>query len=201
MKSPREDPGFAVHPVHGAAAQFRLVQQVLRRVPGREYAIDVGAHIGTWTLPLAAQFKQVLAIEPVEANRACLVANLDGLENVTVLDVAVGARPGQGAMRKLDDNSGTYHLEAGDETAVLRLDGLCPWTRVDFLKLDIEGMEGWALSGAREILTEFRPAVFFEDNGVGQRYYGESWLDPKTVLAQHGYQYVMRVAKNELWIH
>jgi FkbM family methyltransferase len=197
--SPAEDPGFAASPLHGVAVQSRLAKQVLAYVKSRGLALDVGAHIGTWTIPLAARFKQVIAFEPVAANRACLEANVEGLDNVTVLPVAVGGYNGTGTMMRPGDNSGTYCLLHGTDVLVATLD-VVVHSPVDFIKIDVEGLEGAVLAGGERLLRESRPAVFFEDNGLGERHYGPDWVDPKSILRRNGYMLKVRLAKNELWL-
>lgn len=199
LKAPQSDPRFAEHPVHGAAVQRRLLQQVLAHVKGRGLALDVGAHIGTWTVPLAERFRDVIAFEPVEANRVCLEANVAGRANVVVLPVAVGAQAGTGSMAFPGANSGTYYLERGADVLVVALDTVVH-SPVDFIKIDVEGLEGAVLTGAEHLLRTSHPAVFFEDNGLGAVHYGPGWVDPKTVLRRNGYRLVVRLAKNELWL-
>lgn len=198
MLNPASDPAFSQSQVHGAAVQRRLLQQVLVRVKGRGLALDVGAHIGTWTVPLADRFRDVIAFEPVAANRVCLEANVSRLTNVVVLPVAVGARAGAGSMTLPGTNSGTYCLMQGEDVLVVTLDSVVHGP-VDFIKIDVEGLEGAVLAGAEQILRTSHPAVFFEDNGLGEVHYGPDWTDPKSVLRSHGYQPRVRLAKNELW--
>lgn len=201
MRCPASDPGFATNPIHGAAAQLILIKQVLRHVKGRGLALDIGAHIGTWTIPLAGQFRYVVALEPQPENYACLLDNLEGIDNVAVVQAAAGASEAHASLA-VTENSGTYFLTKGEGVQVVRLDDIAlPGTApVDFIKLDVEGMEGAALQGATGLLTEYKPAVFFEDNGLGAQHYGPDWIDPKTVLQQHGYYHRGRMAKNELWL-
>ena len=199
MLSPATDPRFADSPLHGAAVQARLAKQVLSHVKGRGLALDIGAHIGTWTVPLAARFKQVIAFEPVAANRACLEANVEGLDNVVVMPTAIGGYNGTGTMVLPGDNSGTYCLHHGTDVLVATLDVVI-FSPVDFIKLDVEGQEGAVLIGAEKILRDSHPAVFFEDNGLGEKHYGPSWIDPKPILQRHGYAMKVRLAKNELWL-
>jgi len=40
--------------------------------PGRRTAVDIGAHVGTWTKVMAEHFDSVVAIEPVWENFECL---------------------------------------------------------------------------------------------------------------------------------
>ena len=199
MLNPASDPAFSQSQVHGAAVQRRLLQQVLVRVKGRGLALDVGAHIGTWTVPLADRFRDVIAFEPVAANRACLEANVSRLTNVVVLPVAVGAQAGTGSMALPGTNSGTYCLMHGSDVLVVALDTVVH-SPVDFIKIDVEGLEGAVLAGAEQILRTSHPAVFFEDNGLGEVHYGPDWTDPKAILRRNGYRVAVRLAKNELWL-
>lgn len=202
MKAPQSDPWFAEHPVHGSQAQARLIRSVLQRVPvsRRFQAIDVGAHIGVWTVPLAGVFRYVTAFEPVASNFECLEVNTRGLKNVSLRPVALGNETRRVSMAQIGDNSGTYCALRGDDVGMMTLDVLmADRVSVDFIKLDVEGMEGAVLEGARQVLDEWRPWVFFEDNGLGTIHYGPDWIDPKSILRGLGYHPVVRLAKNELW--
>jgi hypothetical protein len=54
--------------------------------------------------------------------------------------------------------------------------------------------------GAVETLRLSRPVVVFEDNGVGTKYFGKAWTDPKLLLASEGYVRAKRVNRDEVWI-
>ena len=133
------------------------------------------------------------------ANRECLEANVAGVKNVIVLPLALSDRSGVGSMARPGDNSGTYYLTHGADVLVAALD-IVVHTPVDFIKIDVEGMEGRVLLGAERILRRYRPAVFFEDNGLGAVHYGPDWVDPKSILQRNGYRPAVRLAKNELWL-
>lgn len=200
MRCPETDLGFAENPIHGAVAQQRLMRAVLALIPSRERrgALDIGAHIGTWTLPLAARFSFVDAFEPSTHNYDCLYKNVGHLTNVTLHPSAAGSQHGTGVIRNLGDNSGCGFVMPGNDFLVVPIDDF-EFLDIDFIKLDIEGYEGHALAGARRLLDRCKPAVFFEDNGTGLTYYGSTWIDPKAILSDSGYQRVARIGKNELW--
>jgi len=199
MKSPARDPHFATNSVHGYWAQEPLIKRVLSFVPQRRAAVDVGAHIGVWTQMLAAQFKQVYAFEPVAENFECLRANVDQ-PNVHLHAVALGAGCGFCDLTlPTGGNSGTWRTKHRvGETLVVPLDahGLLD---VDLIKIDTEGTEGEVLQGARELLERCHPHVFFEDNGLGQKYFGKDWANPRSVLEEFAYVRIARLQKNELW--
>ena len=149
--------------------------------------LDVGGNIGFFSTLLsryAGPSGRVLAFEPEPANLGLLRENLarNGCANVTVipcaagleagtavfsLDAATGAtgRLGVGATAgELAVGTGTVHLI---ETAVETIDGVADRLEAapDVIKLDIEGGELQALTGALETLRRHRPIVVSELTG------------------------------------
>lgn len=202
MKQPANDPNFAEHPIHGTKGQHEFFTAVLRHVRQRRTAIDAGAHIGIWTLLLSTQFKEVYAFEPVRENFECLKENTKDRANVACFQVALGAHEGTvGLTVGEGENSGTWHVHPNGKTRLVTLDkfGSGIIENVDLLKVDVEGFEGFVVSGALEVIARDKPVVVFEDNGLGPRYYETDWLDPKEVLESIGYRRLSRIRKDEVW--
>ena len=130
----------------------------LRARPGFVF-VDVGANAGgysLWMYSVLGDDVTIVAIEPDPEIVAGLEANVswNACENVRVVRAAVGASEGEGTLFVRSRNLGESSLERPDvpdsaivrtETvavrplaALLRAEGL---TRVDALKIDIEGME------------------------------------------------------------
>lgn len=182
-----------------------LYQQVafdaaLRRVPKarRQLAVDVGAHVGTWTVRLARLFDEVVAIEADPSNHDCLRRNLADRQigNVELVRAAAGAVEGVGHVRRVcPTNSGDCAVDPGpgDGTApavgIVRLDDLlAPRPAVDFLKLDLQGGELSALQGAQATLARHQPVViceFWKDLGPDP--------DVLALMAAHGLHPVERI--------
>src|SRR5262245_49887087 len=145
--------------------RFVLERQLVRRLvqPGM-HAVDVGANIGYYLLLLARAVGpdgKVSCFEPDPENLVELERNvrLNGLANVRIHPAAVGAE------------NRTVELQGGINSAIAPGGELCvplvsldsAVTRpVDFLKIDVEGYEGYVLAGARQILTQDRPNLFLE---------------------------------------
>ncbi len=140
--------------------------------PG-EVVVDVGAHIGLYTLLAAKAGASVLAIEPDPENRALLEANVERnrLRDVQVVPVAVSDRSGMVALRRPGGpNRGTTSLVLPAEGVLVassrdvqvrrepldRIVGQCGLDRVDWLKVDVEGHEIAALEGGRDTLRRTR---------------------------------------------
>jgi len=141
--------------------------------------VDVGAHEGLLTLPLAAlEGARILAFEPLEEARAALGRAARALENVTVRAEALGDAPGHVALSLplLDgapqwqwaSTAKSYAAHEGGRVAVHRrtvpvlpLDAL-GLADVTAMKIDAEGAEYPVLRGARATLSRCRPVLTLE---------------------------------------
>jgi FkbM family methyltransferase len=127
-----------------------------------ETVVDVGAHIGAFTVYAAQMAGRVFAFEPTEENFAHLTANIESnaLKNVTAIRAAVSGSSGTRQMFILEgDHMGSlYPLEHGDRQTTVESTTLeCFFAehgidRVHFLKLDCEGSEFDILLNAPDTL-------------------------------------------------
>jgi len=123
----------------------RIVEQLLK--PGMTF-IDVGAHVGQYTLLAAAlvgKAGQVHSFEPDPRTFALLKHNVsvNHLRNVRINNRAIGveaASPGPLAVQSLDDYVRDQRIG-----------------HVDLIKIDIDGGELDALRGARGLLSSANP--------------------------------------------
>jgi len=143
--------------------------------------LDVGAHVGRWSLRLAAKAQRVIAVEANPATAAALRYHLaiNEVGNVTVLELAAWDEPAQLALfdgnAKVNGGS-TRVLEAGPVDGVMPdvpltsarpLDYvLTDEDRLDLVKLDVEGADLRALEGMRDTLGRLRPVLFIEDHSI-----------------------------------
>jgi FkbM family methyltransferase len=128
-------------------------------VPAGGSFVDVGANVGTYALPLAQHVGasgRVIAIEPHPVTHARLAFNrsASGLNQVTLVAAAAGDCDGELMIETDGDNLGASHIVTGTAGAgairvlSLRLQRVLDEagvTRVDTLKIDIEGFEDRAL--------------------------------------------------------
>ena len=138
-------------------------------------AVDVGAHIGTFTLAAAqvvGPSGRVLAFEPNPQNRQGLVENLrlNGLSHrVTVFDCALSDREELVSIGSPDPrNSGMSRLGVGhQEVKTRRLDDILAELRIGSvaaMKIDVEGHELQVLRGSSRSLDHIETLVI-EVNG------------------------------------
>jgi FkbM family methyltransferase len=147
---------------------------------------DVGANQGLWTRALmecaATRVERIYAFEPCEAHRASLEQiRWPGFE---LVQAAVGREAGTAVIHSEAAGSLTASLHARldvpqtirEEVPVVSLDDFAGERgigRIDFLKMDIEGHELFALQGATTLLSERRiRALSFE--------FGDSNLNSRT---------------------
>lgn len=152
-----------------------LVSRVL--APG-EIFWDVGANLGYFTLLAAATLKntgQVVAFEPGQTAYAQLTANLtlNSFTNILTCPVAVIDREGEMVLYSspgsADGRANLFQAGVGQtERETVRTVTLDGWRArkqlawPDFIKLDVEGAELAALTGARDILAAGEPLLLVE---------------------------------------
>ena len=157
-------------------AETQFVQRFLR--PGMT-VLDLGAHHGLYTLlasKLVGRKGRVIAFEPSPKERKRLAKHiwLNGADNVRVEAQALGAESGEADLFLADGandwcNSLRRPAESAGQTVrvqVRRLDDVVSQlglSRLDFIKMDVEGAELDALRGATRILSgAARPVVLAE---------------------------------------
>ncbi|MES2203239.1 MAG: FkbM family methyltransferase [Patescibacteria group bacterium] len=135
---------------------------------------DIGSHIGTCAVPLGGMGATVFAFEPVGETCALLRTNAARSgTNITVRNMALGRAAGTAALvRRTASNAGADSLVSGGDIQVSTLDH--ELERADFIKIDVEGMEGEVLAGGTGLIERSRPVVFFEVNLSQLRAHGTS---------------------------
>lgn len=144
--------------------QIKKLREAMNHCRHFRTAVDVGGHVGLWSMHLAPRFNHVHAFEPVPAFRACFVKNV-GASNVILHDCALGAGDGGKVTMKYDpaDSGGTHVQYAGeDSTTDLRSLDALQLQDVDFIKVDCEGYEHCVIAGAADTIRRCRPTVIVE---------------------------------------
>jgi FkbM family methyltransferase len=153
-----------------------VVNAVVSMVKAGTTAIDIGAHIGYYTLLLAkcvGPAGRVISFEPLPVNFALLEQNvrLNRLRHVQMNAQAVFSRNEELTITVPDHapNSGDASVLSTQGTKRFRvpaitLDSFCSSTglRPDFLKMDVEGAEYDVLLGAKETIAQSRPKMLIE---------------------------------------
>lgn len=139
-----------------------LVKRILK--PGMTF-VDCGAHIGYYSVlaaSLVGPSGRVIAYEPAPENLATLRRNVERFRPlVEIREAALSDIPGWGHLYVSKANSGDHRLfktQGWDEipVRVLTLDSdLYLLQRpVDFIKIDVQGLECAVLHGGRETIRQ-----------------------------------------------
>jgi FkbM family methyltransferase len=128
-----------------------------------ETAIDIGAHIGFWARELREKFKKLIAFEPQAIFREAFVHNVN-MSNVTLYPYALSNESSSFTMNNMvvtDNQKGSVEART--------LDSFNIQDKIDYIKLDIEGWEIYALEGAKETLLKNRPVIVLEQKFMQSR--------------------------------
>jgi FkbM family methyltransferase len=168
--------------------QYKKMKKSLAKVRSFRTAIDVGAHVGFWSMWMADCFQSLHAFEPVQSHAACWRRNVTA-ENAQLHECALGASAGFAGVSAETENSGKTHINGMGEIRVLTLDEI-GITDVDFIKIDVEGFESAVIEGAKSTILKFRPVIVVESNGQHERY---GFQDPVDLLTDMGASVIERM--------
>ena len=166
--------------------------------------LDVGANFGYYSLRVSQVTggrARVHAFEPELGMFTRLEghARANGFTHLTPHRLALSASDGElELVAPSASNEGVGHLRtAGDGGSAslqripsLRMDSFAAregLTRVDFIKIDVEGAEGLVLAGAAETLARFRPTLMVEINPEALRGFGVTAAALLDTLRGHRY--------------
>ncbi len=158
---------------------------IINVLPDNSVIIDGGANAGFFSIPVGKLIHEkkgiVYAFEPQRMifNALCGSVALNDLENIVVINKGLGSgigsmvipeidysRPADFGQVSLKNHPGDAN-QVGENVEITTIDNL-KLPRLDFLKLDIEGMEIDALDGARQSIERFLPWCWIEYWKVGQ---------------------------------
>ena len=186
--------------------QYHKLEAALRHQPleRRRTCADIGAHVGLWSMWLIREFDTLHAFEPVPWFADIFHHNVDPMRPEYWLDtlhrVALGARQGvisisvplasTGASHFGDradvnakfDKTGKFEHYHGIEIRTLDQYG---YRFLDFIKIDVEGMEADVIRGGEETIRRCRPNIVVEQKG-NDTAYGEPRDAAKALLESWG---------------
>jgi FkbM family methyltransferase len=176
--------------VGGLEPEMRLLDRLMTP---NGIAVDVGANYGIYAYALAAIASKVHCIEPL--SECCAYIKAFPSDKITVHNCALSDAAGtlrlhiptiQGrsirTRASLEEPSGTFDIR---DVEVRTLDSF-DLPRVDFIKIDVEGVEAAALRGARATIEKHRPSLLIE---IGrERHSRQSFDEVIGWLTARGYQ-------------
>jgi FkbM family methyltransferase len=166
----------------GGSWDDHVVHACQSLISGEGVFYDIGASVGYISIEMAAGLRRgrVIAFEPQPAlaENVARSAMLNGFDHLEVLQVMLGDKCGDSSLYV---GSHSIHASAmAREPGSQRLQ--CNMTTLDALvasgaipppnaiKIDVEGAEMLAFSGARETISKHRPHIIFESDENMDRY-------------------------------
>jgi FkbM family methyltransferase len=183
--------------------EFSILAAVLK--PGMVF-VDVGANLGLYSLFASRRVGsegKVIAVEPSSREFEQLSSNveLNRLSNVRAIRAAVSDHKGEIELLVAVPQHAGHNTTGGFayETALDHCERVCAITidqliegeklsRVDVIKMDIEGGELAAICGARETLARFRPLLLVEVADRSLRHQGASSAQLLDLITSYGYR-------------
>jgi FkbM family methyltransferase len=169
--------------VFSGSYEPHAIAAIRRVLPAKGDVIDIGANIGIFTVLMAQAVgnRRVLAIEPTPAVARRLQHNISGnavAANVIVEQCAVGSESGSVTMSivsGMEEYSTVGELVLPNTAGRPATSVTVPMHTLDelvarhglkptLIKMDIEGSEMRALSGATASLSRYRPTILAEVN-------------------------------------
>lgn len=164
--------GTTVHP-----AENETIATIISTLPENCIIVDAGANVGAFCVPMTiAARKKNGTVHAFEVQKKlyralCGTIVLNDFDNLEVYNVGLGATEGSlkipkinynlnqdfGMVSLADQNSMTQY----DHIDIVSVDQLS-FERLDFFKIDVEGMELDILKGAQETIKVYRPYLWIE---------------------------------------
>ncbi|MFI5134252.1 MAG: FkbM family methyltransferase [Chitinophagales bacterium] len=169
-------------------SEIRLAKFLLLHAGNFESFIDIGAHVGYFSLLTKAISEEaesetkIFSIEPSPRNFQLLKENTKSLKNIQTLNIAVSNVNEQVKYYQFSDLYSEYNtivraqfsdeewfkksgkeisvaeIEAHTLDSIVRQSGIVP----SAIKIDVEGAEDKVIGGGRETLTKYSPIVIME---------------------------------------
>lgn len=175
-----------------------LLRELHRLVPAGGRVLDLGAHVGVFSLAASASGYQVVSVEASPRNASLLRASVsrNGFDGMTVVEAGVSDRPGilefcpYGPYgHAVTDRTEQYTSIEVRATTVDELLSELRWDRVDFIKMDIEGSEVAAVRGMSRLLARAdAPPIFYESNRHTLAFFDKTPRALKASLVEQGYR-------------
>ncbi len=176
--SPAEHLGYLI-----GTYEPHLQRAIKNHVAANDTVYDIGANLGYITLALAKRVGpggKVIALEPVPELFDLLQRNIDinRIRHAQALNVAASNGPGEVTMRiavNVSMSSMVWHRD--DPAAVsftaktVAIDEFFETGRLPspkFVKIDVEGAEGFALQGMVRTIAAARPVIYVECSEAGR---------------------------------
>lgn len=146
--------------------QMRDLLAAIPHLTNYRTALDVGACVGFHTRILETIFNNVYAFEPDPLNMDHLIQNVNPVLETTLLLYALGSKTGKEKFNRGVSNCGATKLspEGTDGIVDIKTIDEFNFQFVDFIKIDVEGMEKEVLIGSNDTIRRCNPVIYVENS-------------------------------------
>lgn len=163
----------------------------------RDVVIQAGGNCGIWARYLATKFKTVYTFEPDITNFRCLNLNATA-PNIIRMQAALGHGGPPLSMDLTPKNIGAHSMGKYGIIPNITVDDLC-LPACDFIQLDLEGYEYFALKGAKSTIDAYSPVLMIEDKGHHMKY-GLDRSDVVDLAVMMGYEIVKKINRDVIMV-
>lgn len=184
----RNDNDCGKHMIEHGIFEYPLIlwaiDNFIKQQPNKMF-LDIGAHVGTWSMYASRYCRDVHAFEPQKMTFHALNGGiaLNGFQNIFAHKVALSNENGDGSLNIVSADGGGSSLmfdvvkhsqfNYGSEKVLTRTLDSYNFENIGFIKIDVEGFELEVLEGSVETLKRSKwPKIIFEASI-------EKWFEPK----------------------
>ncbi len=170
--NPNTDIGSVLY--FGEAFENNELEMCRKYLSKGSVVLDIGANIGLHSIYFAqiAREGYIFSIEPSQETFRLLLHNVDGIDNIVPINIGAADQTGiadffvatDDAYSSLKDTK-RKDIKQKKKILCLRLDDLfmkINLEHVDFIKIDVEGLEKKVLDGLQETISKYNPVIFCE---------------------------------------
>jgi FkbM family methyltransferase len=189
-------------------------ETVLPELKDGDCIVDIGANIGYTALLFASQAKNcnVIAFEPhpVTFQKAQKNILLNPGLSIQLLNMGLGSKKDKLQLSEVNEaNSGMNRILPADSASgfrsaiveIERLDDVLKQkniSKVDFIKIDVEGYEAQVLAGAKDTLASSQPVILMELDDNNLRDNLSTAAEVIQTLRSAGYTNIINAASKQL---
>ena len=174
--------------------------------------LDIGAHIGTFSIPFSRFNRKkgkIFAFEANLNNYELLIKNIhvNKLDRLIIpIHAVVSEQENIGYFATLpkDGNSGMYYYmplpEQSDANVIsVNIDN---WhdqqnreNQIQLIKIDVEGAELNVLNACQKLIQKYKPILYIEINRVALTRFNNTYMDMENILTRFGYHYFRNIGE------
>lgn len=189
---------FNLKTFKGLSNESELLEIVKPYLKGNKVIIQAGGNCGLQIGKFADFFDTVYTFEPEPINFHCLVANLR-YDNVIKMQCCLGNDHNFVSMTTLENETGGFYVnQKQGYIPTLKIDDF-NFNACDFLQLDVEGYQLYALEGAIETIKKFKPVISVEMDWIGR--YNKTKFDIVRFLSGLGYSQVASYTSDRIFVY